>query len=250
MKPTTKVISLVRSNFSRLFRSKVVVALMFILPLYFITIMNMVHPERPIMIPVGDKLVMEILEDLATRMVVPVVVSIIGGVVGFFIMKGNKLDPRLEIAGFKKIEILFSRLTLLLLLLIFTTGYCFLVMFYLTIPSQIGWFVLGVFLTGAIYTLIGVLAGIFLGKLPGIYLMLFMPTFDLMLFQSPMVDQDSLGNWVRYLPGYNPMKIVLRASVGVEQDLIILIYSLIFLILLFGLVVVISFLSTFEKNGG
>ena len=220
--------------FKQIFRSRSLVVLMFFLPLYFIITMNVVHPERPIMIPIGDHLAMDLLSDLATMTVVTVVVSLLCGVFGFFIIKESEIDPRLEIVGFSDLEILGSKLFLLSGVILFTTAFSFLVMFYLTIPENIFWFIIGVLLAGANYSFIGVIAGFFLNKLSGMYLMLFMPTLDLMLFQSPMVDRDLIGDWVKYLPGYNPMRVVLRASLGLDQEMRIVLYSLLFLALLFA----------------
>jgi len=233
--------TLTEHYFKQIFRSRLLVVLMFFLPLYFIVTMNVVHPERPIMIPIGDVLAMGILSDLATMTVVTVVVSLLCGVFGFFIIKESRTDPRLKIVGFSDFEILGSKLLLLSGVVLFTTAFSFLVMFYLTIPENITWFLIGVLLAGANYSFIGVLAGFFLNKLPGMYLMLFMPTLDLMLFQSPMVDRDLIGEWVKYLPGHNPMRIVLRASLGLDQEIRILLYSLFFLALLFAITFIVFY---------
>ena len=223
----------------QVFRSRSLVILIFVLPFYFIITMNIVHPERPIMIPIGDHLAMGLLSDLATMTVVTVVVSLVSGVFGFFIIKESEIDPRLEIVGFSDLEILGSKLLLLLGVILFATAYSFLVMFYLTIPENIFWFIIGVLLAGANYSFIGVIAGFFLNKLSGMYLMLFMPTLDLMLFQSPMVDRDLIGRWVKYLPGYNPTRVVLRASLGIDQEMRIVFYSILFLALLFATILII-----------
>ncbi len=221
---------------------------MFFLPLYFIITMNVVHPERPIMIPIGDVLAMEILSDLATMTVVTVVVSLLCGVFGFFVIKESDIDPRLKIVGFSDFEILGSKLLLLSGVVLFTTAFSFLVMFYLTVPENITWFLIGVLLAGANYSFIGVLAGFFLKRLPGMYLMLFMPTLDLMLFQSPMVDRDLVGEWVKYLPGYNPMRVVLRASLGLDQEMRTIIYSLFYLALLFAISLFILYIKIKTKR--
>jgi len=231
--------TLTKHHFKQIFRSRLLVVLVFFLPLYFIITMNVVHPERPIMIPIGDVLSMEILSDLATMTVVVVVVSLLCGVFGFFIIKESDNDPRLKTVGFSDFEILGSKLLLLSGVVLFTTAFSFLVMFYLTIPENITWFLIGVLLAGANYSFIGVLAGFFLNRLTGMYLMLFMPTLDLMLFQSPMVDRDMIGGWVKYLPGYNPMRVVLRASLGIDQEMRILLHSLLYLALLFAATLII-----------
>jgi len=223
------------------------VVLMFLLPIYFITTMNIVHPERPIMVPIGDALAVEMLSDLATMTVVTVVVSLLCGVFGFFIIQESDIDPRLKIVGFSDLEVVGSKLLLLLGVVLFTTAFSFLVMFYLTIPENISWFIIGVLLAGANYSFIGVIAGLYLNKLPGMYLMLFMPTLDLMLFQSPMVDRDLIGGWVKYLPGYNPMRVVLRASLGIDQQMSIIFYSLFFLAILIVATLVIFYVKVNSK---
>jgi len=240
--------TLTEHYFKQIFRSRLLVVLMFFLPLYFIITMNVVHPERPIMIPIGDVLAMEILSDLATMTVVTVVVSLLCGVFGFFVIKESDIDPRLKIVGFSDFEILGSKLLLLSGVVLFTTAFSFLVMFYLTVPENITWFLIGVLLAGANYSFIGILAGFFLKRLPGMYLMLFMPTLDLMLFQSPMVDRDLVGEWVKYLPGYNPMRVVLRASLGLDQEMRTIIYSLFYLALLFAISLFILYIKIKTKR--
>jgi len=247
LKPLDCFKTLTEHYFKQIFRSRLLVVLMFFLPLYFIITMNIVHPERPIIIPIGDVLAMEMLSDLATMTVVTVVVSLLCGVFGFFIIKESDIDPRLKIVGFSNFEILGSKLFLLSGVVLFTTAFSFLVMFYLTIPENITWFFVGVLLAGANYSFIGVLAGFFLNRLSGMYLMLFMPTLDLMLFQSPMVDPDLIGEWVKYLPGYNPMRVVLRASLGLDQDMRIVFYSLFYLALLFAIVLIIFYIKIKNK---
>jgi hypothetical protein len=106
----------------------------------------------------------------------PMAAALVTGIAGLFLMhSAREADGRLALAGFRAPE------------LVAVTGVATAVTLVFVSPENLGWFVAGAGLVAVIYGMVGILAGIALDRLPGVYLLLFGPTLDLFLFQNPTV---------------------------------------------------------------
>ena len=55
-------------------------------------------------------------------------------------------------------------------------------------------------LVGVTYGILGVIVGLVLGRLPGVYVMLFAPMVDILMFQNPLATASP--TWTTALPGH------------------------------------------------
>jgi ABC-2 type transport system permease protein len=167
----------------------------------------------------------------------PVAGAIIGGVTGMFVMRSTReTDERLVIAGYRPYQVILARLGMLgsigvlvtlvslgalLAMGVLVTGFS---------PALLGWFALATLLAVLVYGMVGVLAGSVLDTLPGIYLLLFIPTIDLMLFQNPLAHDRPAA--ATYLPGHFPMELAIDAALTGTVEIETVVWSLVMLTVL------------------
>lgn len=71
-------------------------------------------------------------------------------------------------------------------------------------------FVAATALTALIYGVLGVIIGVSLSRLAGVYVMLFLPYVDKLMFQNPMATDSAA--WTKVLPGYFTTKATMDAA--------------------------------------
>lgn len=62
------------------------------------------------------------------------------------------------------------------------------------------------------------LVGAVLDRLAGIWLMLILPMLDIDLFQDPLFVQSAPAWWMRLLPGYHPVRVMVDAGLTATVD--------------------------------
>lgn len=67
-------------------------------------------------------------------------------------------------------------------------------------PESVVPFVAATLLVGLTYGILGVIVGIVLGRLGGVYVMLFSPMVDVLMFQNPLATEAP--EWTRLLPSH------------------------------------------------
>jgi len=77
-------------------------------------------------------------------------------------------------------------------------------------PEHLGWFVVGTGLTALVYGMVGVLAGVLLARITGVYLILFGSMIDLFIFQNPLATDAP--DAAQYLPGHYPLRVAMEAG--------------------------------------
>jgi len=183
-------------------RTPVLLALLLFLPAYFIGIFVFVLPasELPITVP-GDGQQMVATAELYGVLLVPLLAGLIGGIAGLFLMQtASDADGRLVLAGYRPAQVIAARFGLLVLASIVATAVALAVLSIEYVPTSLPIFVAASVLAGLTYGLVGVLAGLVLGRLAGVYTMLFVPMLDVFFLQNPTVDEK---RWVAtFLPGH------------------------------------------------
>jgi hypothetical protein len=80
------------------------------------------------------------------------------------------------------------------------------------VPDQPGIFFLINLVFALHYAFIGAVVGTFLSAMSGTYVMFFMPMIDIGLVQNPMFVRGEVAWWVKALPGYTPMEVLMDVS--------------------------------------
>lgn len=152
------------------------------------------------------------LASIVAMFMTPLAGAIVGGFTGLFVIRmARKTDGRLMLAGYRPDQIVLARLlmlgavgmlvTVVAMIALLLTG---------STPVLLGWFALATLLTTLIYGMVGVLAGTMLDTLSGVYLLLFTPMLDILLFQNPLDAETT--TFATYLPGNFPVQLAMDAA--------------------------------------
>lgn len=224
-------------------RTPVLLALLVFLPAYFILVFTLVMPDNTVPVDVAGEGIMAIgLPSLTSVLMAPMATALVGGVAGLFMMQSaRKVDSRLSLVGATAREILLARVGLLTIAAGVASLVSLGVLLTTHVPERVGWFLVGTVMIGLMYGGFGVLIGLVLNQLAGIYLLMFGPLLDIFLAQSPLAE-ESLAV-ATYLPAHFPMKLVFDAAFTTGVDLSNLGWGLAYLLFI-ALLVGVAFART------
>lgn len=152
-------------------------------------------------------------------LMVPMTVAFLAGILGMFVMLSSReADRRLVSAGYPLGRLLAVRLGIVGGMTLFITLIAVAVTLVDFRPPQPGMFLLVNLLSALQYAFLGAVAGTFLSAMSGTHLMFFTPMIDVGLLQNPMFPRDAVAWWVRLLPGYAPMEMLLDVSFSDRFD--------------------------------
>lgn len=182
-------------------RTPLLLALVFLLPAYFVGVFSVVTPSSPVPIEVAGSSIRTGLDALVGTLMTTLAAALVGGLVGLFLVQtAEAADGRLVVCGYRPHELVLSRLGILVVSGLLVAAVSVGVHRVGSTPEQPALFAAMV-LTGAVtYGMFGVLVGIVLDRLPGVYVMLFLPIVDVVLFQNPVATDSP--TWIRALPGH------------------------------------------------
>lgn len=199
-------------------RTPVLVALLVVLPAYLVGVFTYVAPDSAVAFELADGETVRVgMAEAFPAFTTPMVAALLGGIAGLFLMQSAAdADSRLVIAGYRAYEVVLARLALLGVVSGIATLVAVGVMRIAFAPVHLAWFACAVFLTALIYGMVGILAGVLLDRLPGVYLILFGTMVDLFLFQNPLATDPP--EVARFMPGHYPVTLAMDAgfSHGVE----------------------------------
>lgn len=204
-------------------RNRIFVFLIAFLPFSFITVSILVTPVTKL--PVRTKVdglavsLVQTMPEVHGVVMTPITGAFITGLAGLFLMQSAKrVDGRLLLTDYRPTEIVLARLATLVLVAVLASGVSIAVMSMDYMPEQLAWFVLGTLLVSLTYGLIGMLLGVSLGRLAGMYVMLFAPMMDVGVFQDPMFVRGAPEWWMKLFPGYGPLQMMLDAGFTPDID--------------------------------
>jgi hypothetical protein len=143
---------------------------------------------------------------------------LIGGVAGLFLMQSARdVDSRLVVVGAAPRAILFARFGLLGFATLLASAVAVAVMSLTYVPDQLAPSVAATVVSGLPYGALGVLAGLVLNRLAGVYLMTFGPFLDIFLAQSPLSKR--VPAVAPYLPGHDTVEMAFDAAFTAGVDL-------------------------------
>jgi hypothetical protein len=198
-------------------RNALFVVLLGGLPVAFITLSFARTPDVPFAIGVferGEAVSAPVgMRSLHGAIMVPMTVSFLAGILGMFVMiVSREGDRRLVRAGIAPLNLLLARLTVIAGLSLVITTVSVLATLPGFVPDQWPLFALVNLVSALQYAFIGATVGMFLSAMIGTYLMFFAPMIDIGLIQNPMFPREAVPPWVRLLPGYWPMEVLLDAA--------------------------------------
>ncbi|MFB6075264.1 MAG: hypothetical protein ABEJ89_09645 [Haloarculaceae archaeon] len=213
----TRVGAALRAGVREYRRTPVLLALLVALPAYAIWVFAVVAPDTAAPLALDGGTVRVALGEALPAFMTPMVAALVTGIAGLFVMQtAAETDARLVVAGYRPVELVLARLGLLLGVSALATAVSVGVMLTAFDPKHLAWFAGATALTALIYGMVGVLAGVALDRLPGVYLILFGALVDLFLFQNPLAtDPPALAT---YLPGHFPLQLATQAGFAASVD--------------------------------
>jgi hypothetical protein len=204
-------------------RNYLLVGLLVALPILFITLAFAVtqDAQTPIQVIVDGETT-TVLRDLPTVhgvVMTPITSTLIAGIIGLLLMHGARNgDGRLVLAGYRAREVIGARFSTLTLLAGLVTAVTVGVMVIDITPELLGWFTAGVFMVTLTYGLLGMLIGVVVGRLAGLWSILVASMLDIGLFQDPLFRVGEPAWWMEWLPGYHGMQVIMDAGLTAEMD--------------------------------
>lgn len=207
----TRVGTALRMGVTELRRTPLLLALLVMGPAYVIYVFTLVAPDGPAMVHLGEETVRTTLPKAFPAFTTPMTAALLTGIAGLFLMQtAETADARLVVAGYRASQVVLARFGLLVGVALVATGVSVGVMLTAFQPERLGWFVVGTALTALTYGMVGLLVGVLLNRLLGVYLILFGSMIDLFIFQNPLAtDQPAMG---AALPGHYPLRLAIEAG--------------------------------------
>lgn len=186
------------------------------LPVFFISLSFYITPDSPTPVELVEGGVSQLrfvsMIDVHGAIMVPITIGFLAGLAGLFVVQGSiEADRRLALAGFKAREILASRLGVIAIAALLTTGVSLAVTAVDFAPDSWIWFSIGNVLVALTYGLVGVLVGSVFGRLGGLYLMFLLPFIDVGLAQNVMFSAAP-PDWGLFLPGRGPVRVLVDGA--------------------------------------
>lgn len=192
-------------------RTPVLLALLVVLPVYIIGVFVLLVPEQTAPLSIDGATVSVEMGAFAAAFMTPVTVAILAGIVGLFLMQSSQAaDDRLRLAGYRARDLVFARFGLLVVGTGLVTAASLAVALTAVTPDLLGWFVLAAVVAGLTYGILGIVVGVVLDRLPGVYVMLFAPMLDILMFQNPLVTDAPA--WTTVLPGHYATALLFDAA--------------------------------------
>jgi len=227
-------------------RNRAFLALLVVLPVSFITVSIAVTPmtRLPVRTVVDGFAVSQIqtMPEVHGVVMTPITGAFITGLAGLFLMESaTNADGRLVLTGYRPWEVIAARLATLTLVAVVVSAIALAVMSFDYMPQQFWWFALGTVIVTLLYGLIGMLCGVVLRRLAGMYLMLLAPMMDIGVFQDPMFVRGPPKWWMKLTPGYHPLRMMWDAGFTPAVDTVGSLVSAVGYLLVVGALTVAAF---------
>ena len=190
------------------------------LPAYLLAGFAFLLPDATVLVDVpGDGQQALSMVDVYIVTFTPLVAGLVGGIAGLFLVRATSdADGRLVIAGYRAREVVLARIGLVVAVGLAVTAVAVATTSLVVVsPANLPAFAGATLLGALVWGLLGVLAGLVLDRLAGVYLVLFGTMIDMFLFQNPLVaDRAAVAP---LLPGYAPVRAAVDAGFSSSVDL-------------------------------
>jgi hypothetical protein len=195
-------------------RTPVLLAILVVAPAYLVGLFGYAAPDTPVPVdvPNGGQTTAP-LADVLTLLGVVLVAAMVSGLVGLFVVQSaTDADGRLVIAGFAPTSILLARGTLVGVAASATVAVSMVVALLVFSPVNVLGVAVAGLVTALIYGLIGVIVGTQVDRLAGVWILLFVPLLDVVLFQNPLATEAK--TLATILPSHATMRLAVDAGFG------------------------------------
>lgn len=198
-------------------RTPILIALLAFLPAYIIGVFVWLVSDTAVPITLDGTTVQVPMTDVAAAFMTPVAVAILSGIVGLFLVRSSRAaDDRLRLAGYGATDLVVSRVGTLTLGSLVVTAVSVLVAVLAFDPKHVTAFAAATALVGVTYGILGVVVGLVLDRLGGVYVMLFAPMIDVLMFQNPLATESL--DWTTVLPSYFATNALFDAAFTTSLD--------------------------------
>lgn len=209
-----RVLTATRLGFREQARRPLLLVLLVVLPFFFISraIARTEPTPRLIGLPGGGDILTTMKEAHGASMAT-ITVAFLAGLCGVFIMRSaQNADRRLVVAGYRPIEAVLPRLTLLATATAVVLTVSLVVTALSFTPASWPAFIAGNLLVGLTYACIGALAGAAVGQLGATYLVLFLAMLGTGILQNPMFGDGTPGGLAYVFADYGANRIVIDGA--------------------------------------
>jgi hypothetical protein len=183
-------------------RTPVLVALLLVLPAYFVGAFVLLVPDVDVPLRLGATTTTVSMTAFAAAFMTAVSVAILSGIVGLFLMQASEAaDDRLRLAGYSGLELVLARVLTLGTGVTVVSAVAVGVAVQVFAPASVWGFTALTGVLGITYGVVGVSVGPLFDRLGGVYVMLLVPLVDVLLFQNPLAS--GVPWWADYLPGHH-----------------------------------------------
>lgn len=228
----SRVTSVVAAGVMELRRTPVLLALLVFLPAYVIGVFAFVAPDVPAVLhlPDGGNVLVNLTEGFPA-FTTPLTAALVAAIAGLFMMQESATaDGRLVVAGYQPAELVLARLVLLVGIVTVATAISVAVMATAFRPEHLVWYLVATGLAALVYGAVGVVVGLVLDRLAGLYLLMFGAMLDMFIFQNPLAAESPTG--APFLPGHFPSELAVEAGFADAVDPANLVWGLGVLVIL------------------
>lgn len=209
----SRVAAAVRAGTREYRRTPVLVALLVVLPAYTVGVFALVAPDATVGVQTSGGVVSVPVSRATAAVTAPMAAALVAGVAGLFLLRGaGATDRRLVVAGCRPWQVVAARVALLVAVAATATVVAVGVARWAFAPESMAGFAAATFFAALAYGLVGLLAGLALGRLGGVYAVLFGTLVDLFVFQNPLATEAPAA--ARFLPGHYPVAMATDAAFG------------------------------------
>ena len=218
-----------------LFRRRVVILLLVIMPLVFLSVVELTASLKHIffrLASLDEKVFIE--ESQKQISLIFFSVTSTGFLVSFLALNliqiNSDANRRLVICGYHPLELLIANLLCLLLIILFIAIYIGLLINVFFSVKHLIMYIFGLSLIGFVYGCYGLAIGSLLkGKLEGVFLIILLANIDSGWLQNPMYYADAQNNIIiRYLPAYFPSQSVIISAFTDYSAINAMFYSILY----------------------
>lgn len=210
---STRIATATRLGFREQARRPLLVALLVVLPFFFITraIARTEPTPRRIGLPGGGDVLTTMREAHGASMAT-ITIAFLAALCGVFIMRSvQSADRRLVVAGFRPLEAIVPRLAVLTAATATVLTVSLAVTALSFTPASWAAFIVGNLFVGLTYACIGALAGAALGELAATYVVLFLAMLGTGILQNPMFG-GTPGGLAYAFPDYGAGRVVIDGA--------------------------------------
>jgi len=199
-------------------RTPVLLALFVFLPAYLIGAFTRLVPATAVPLDVSGAGTQTVeMASVYAVFTVPLVGALVGALAGVFLMQtAREADARLVVAGARPVSVLLARFGLLAVVGTLVSAVSVATAATVFVPERPLVVGLAALSAALVYGLLGVLAGLVVDRLAGVYLALFGTMLDVFLVQNPLADAP---DYARLLPGHAPVELAVDAGFSTEVAL-------------------------------